>query len=81
MTSSLESKTVALEGQLWTEYLPNNSTVSLPGPVLVLGVKHAEEVGWGLGLHHLVHQQHRVVDHQLLNTQPSTLSNEDDKCT
>ena len=58
MTSSLESKTVAFEGQLWTEYLPNNSTVSLPGPVLVLGVKHAEEVGWGLGLHHLVHQQH-----------------------
>ena len=73
MTSSLESKTVACEGQLWTEHLLNNSTISLPGSILVLGVEHAEEVGWGLSLHHLVHQQHRVVDHQLLNTQPPTL--------
>ena len=48
VTGSLKSKTVACKSQLWTEHLLDHPTLSLPGSVLVVSVKHTKEVSWRL---------------------------------
>ena len=60
--------------QSWLAHHLDQPTVSLPSPVLVgPAVVHLVQVLRGLAQPDLVDQQNRVVENQLVDTQPPTL--------